>query len=439
MRLYPLLGACALAGLVSDTPVRAQPVSGSHILGPPAAAAPGPAGSHGGPDNRGDQSSRISLRMALEAAWQRSTAARESEGARRRAQAERFAAGTALPGPPSLELSHRDDRMQSAAGKRTTDLAVALPLWLPGQRAARADALTAASTRTEAAEQWARLQLAGTLREAAWQLVGLHAELAQADAQAQLLERLAEDVDRRVRAGDLARADALAARAEHLAARAVVIEVRQRLAAARARWALLTGRTADPDPGAFDPAEDAASPADAGSHPEWQLARESLEVARRRLELVRLSRRDPPQLTLGVRQETPGLGAAAQGSVLVGLRMPLDTVARNHPLETAALAELEVARNHEARTLERIERDIGAARETRQAIRMQREAESARARLLRERATLIERSFQAGESPLPELLRALAAAAQADSAVARQDAALGLAHARLQQALGVMP
>jgi outer membrane protein TolC len=125
--------------------------------------------------------------------------------------------------------------------------------------------------------------------------------------------------------------------------------------------------------------------------------------------------------------------------VLVGLRMPLDTVARNHPLETAALAELEVARNHEARTLERIERDIASAREAQRASRMQREAESARARLLRQRATLIERSFQAGESPLPELLRALAAAAQADSAVARQDAALGLAHARLQQALGVMP
>jgi cobalt-zinc-cadmium efflux system outer membrane protein len=439
MRLHPSLGTCVLAGLLSGSPVHAQPVSGSHIVSAPAAAAPGPAGSHGGPDARGDLGPRISLRMALEAAWQRSTAALESEGARRRAQAERLAADTALAGPPSLELIHRDDRMQSAAGKRTTDLALALPLWLPGQRGARADALTTASARTEAAEQWTRLQLAGTVREAAWQLVGLRAEVAQADALAHLLARLADDVDRRVQAGDLARADALAARAEHLAARAVAIEVRQRLAAARARWVLITGRTADPDPGAFDPEENAASPGDAGSHPESQLARESLEVARRRLELVRVSRRDPPQLTLGVRQESPGLGAAAQGSLLVGLRMPLDTVARNHPLETAALAELEVARNHEARTLERIERDIGAARETRQAIRMQREAESARARLLRERATLIERSFQAGESPLPELLRALAAAAQADSAVARQDAALGLAHARLQQALGVMP
>jgi cobalt-zinc-cadmium efflux system outer membrane protein len=410
MHLYPMVGACVLAGLLSATPLRAQPVNAG-----------------------------ISLRIALEAAWQRSTAARESEGARRRAQAERFTTNTALAGPPSLELSHRDDRLQSAAGKRTTDLALALPLWLPGQRDARADALTAAVTRTDAAEQWARLQLAGTLREAAWQLIGLRAEVAQAEAQTQLLARLADDVDRRVRAGDLARADALAARAEHLAARAGVTEVMQRLAAARARWTLLTGSSTDPDPGGVDAAEVAAPPGDMASHPEWQLARESTELAKRRLELVRLSRRDPPQLTLGVRQESPGQGATAQGSLLVGLRMPLETVARNHPLETAALAELEVTRNHETRLAERLDRDITLAREARQAARVQREAETTRSRLLRERAALIERAFQAGESPLPELLRALAAAAQADSAVARQHAALGLAHARLQQALGVMP
>ena len=58
---------------------------------------------------------------------------------------------------------------------------------------------------------------------------------------------------------------------------------------------------------------------------------------------------------------------------------------------------------------------------------------------LRERATLIDKSFRAGETPLPELLRALNTAAQAESAVARQTAALGLARARLQQSLGILP
>ena len=40
---------------------------------------------------------------------------------------------------------------------------------------------------------------------------------------------------------------------------------------------------------------------------------------------------------------------------------------------------------------------------------------------------------------VPELLRALAAATQADTSFARQQVALGLARARLQQSLGILP
>jgi outer membrane protein TolC len=65
--------------------------------------------------------------------------------------------------------------------------------------------------------------------------------------------------------------------------------------------------------------------------------------------------------------------------------------------------------------------------------------EGTRAELLRERAALIERSFRAGESALPELLRASTASAQADVAFAGQRAALGLARARLNQVNGLMP
>ena len=70
-----------------------------------------------------------------------------------------------------------------------------------------------------------------------------------------------------------------------------------------------------------------------------------------------------------------------------------------------------------------------------------RQVEIARTRavLLRERAQLIDASFKAGESPLPELLRAVNAAGQADAALARQQAALGMAHAQLQQTLGLLP
>jgi outer membrane protein TolC len=287
-----------------------------------------------------------------------------------------------------------------------------------------------------AAEQAARLRLAGEVREAAWQIAGAQSELDQANTQAQAMKQLADDVERRVRAGDMARADALAAQAEYLAAAALQAELRQRLQGARAHWALLTGLPSAPDltAAANDGAPDSAAP-----HPELRLASQSTELARQRVELMRRSRRDPPELTLGMRQDDPGRAESSQGSLLVGLRFPFGTDDRNRPLEAAALSELDVAQTLEQRLRERLDSDIAAARDALGTAQAQLEAETARSRLLRERAALIDKSFSAGESPLPDLLRALAAASQADSATARQTAAQGLARARLQQALGFLP
>ncbi len=427
MKPLPWLSACAIAGSLAGGPVWAQPAASPQG---PQAALPTLSDPASAP-----ATGSVTLRAALDAGWQRAVAARESEGQRRRAEADRTAAGSFWAAPPSLELSHRNDRLHRNAGSRETEVGVAVPLWLPGQRAARAGTADAAASQALAAEQVARLRLAGELREAAWQLAASDAEGAQADAQAQGLKQLADDVERRVRAGDLARADALAARAEHLAAAALQFEVRQRLQAARARWTLLTGPAAAPDL----TSDNDLTPGAVAAHPELQLASQSTELARQRVELMRRSRRDAPELTVGVRQDVPGRAEASQGSMVVGLRLPFSTDDRNRPLETAALSELDVAQTHEQRLRERVDSEIAAARDALRSAQAQLDAETARARLLRERAALIDKSFRAGETPLPDLLRARAGAAQADSAAARQTAALGLARARLQQALGLLP
>ena len=433
MKSLPWLCACVIAGSLADAPARAQPAASTD--GPRAAIASASASAPG------PTAASVTLRTALDAAWQRAVAARESTGQRRRGDADRAAAGSFWAAPPSLELSHRSDRLHGNAGGRETEIGVAVPLWLPGQRSARSGTAEAAAAQALAAEQVARLGLAGELREAAGQIAFLQAEASEADTHAQALKQLADDVERRVRAGDLARADALAAQAELLAASALQFDLRQRLQAARARWTLLTGLTAAPDltaAAAIDGAL-AMTPTTAAAHPELQLASRSTDLARQRVELMRRSRRDAPELTVGLRQDVPGRAEASQGSLVVGLRLPFGTDDRNRPLEAAALAELDVAETHELRLRERLDSDIAAARDAQRSAEAQLESETIRARLLRERAALIDKSFRAGETPLPDLLRARSTAAQADSAAARQLASLGLSRARLQQALGVLP
>lgn len=418
---HPRLAVCALAGSLVGVPAWAQPAAS-----PPAAP----------PATSPATSASVSLRDALDAAWQRAVPAREADGQRRRAEAERSTAGRLWAAPPTLELSHRADRMLGSGGGRETEVGIAVPLWLPGQKSARTGTADGAVALAQAAEQAARLRLAGEIREAAWQVIALQAEVHQAETQATALKQLADDVERRVRAGDLARADSLAAQAEQLATAAAVADTRQRLQAAKSRWTLLTGLTALPDLSAGTATGTAA---DTVRHPEWHLASQATELARKRVELMRQSRRDAPELTVGVRQDAPGRGQASQGSLVVGLRLPFGTDDRNRPLEAAALADLDIAQTQEQRLLERLDSELASARDAERSAQAQLDSETARARLLRERATLIDRSFRAGETPLPDLLRALAAAAQADSAVARQTAALGLARARLQQTLGFLP
>lgn len=383
---------------------------------------------------------RSALAPAFQAAWQRAVAAREVEGERLRAAAEQVSARRWLAAPPVLELNHRDDRWLSNAGRRETEVGVALPLWLPGQRAAHGAAADLALTRAQASLEVARWRVAAEVREAAWGLLTLQVDARHARTQTDGLRQLADDVERRVRAGDLARSDALAARAEQLEAQAQLAESEQALQAALGQWRVLTGLT-EPPPAAelLAPPSGEIRAEGPRPHPELQLAALAVDHAHRRLEQLRASRRDPPELSIGWRQDIGGRAERAQNSMALGLRLPLGAHERNAPLEAAALAELDVAQVAEQRLRDRLDVDQATARAGIAAAAQQHRADTDRAGLLRERAALLQRSFRAGETPLPELLRAMALAARADAAVTRQQAALGRAHARLQQALGELP
>ena len=385
------------------------------------------------------------LAQAVEAAWQRATQAREAEGQTQRAAAERVAISSPWAAPPALEFSYRDDRWQTSAGRREAEAGLAWPLWLPGQRNARGAAVDADAELSQAAVQAGRLHFAGLVREAAWGIATQKAETDLAGAQVRSLHEISDDVRRRVKAGDLAHADALAAQSEALAAQSAQLAARQRLSASQSQWTTLTGMAQVPDLARATASPDAtalalsAPPLAVETHPDARVAALTVERARKRLDVVTTTRRDPPELLLRIRQDTPGRGKSAQNSIGIGVRIPLGTASRNQPLQAAALSELDVALTTKQRTEERLAADAAMAQAAVHTAEQQLEAERQRFALLRERATLIDRSFKAGETPLPELLRALAAATQADTSFARQQVALGLARARLQQSLGILP
>ena len=97
----------------------------------PAIAQPGSPIPHAAP------AAHITLVQAVEAAWQRAVSARETDAQSARARADQVAASSLSAGPPAFEMTHLNDRAHSNAGRRETEVGIAWPLWLPGQRDAR--------------------------------------------------------------------------------------------------------------------------------------------------------------------------------------------------------------------------------------------------------------------------------------------------------------
>ncbi|MPT05143.1 MAG: TolC family protein [Delftia sp.] len=375
----------------------------------------------------------VTLSQAVDAAWQRTIDSQESSGQVRRAGAELEVARSFWSAAPTLEIGHRDDRLQSNRGAKETELGIALPLWRPGQRGARLDAAQADRDAAEASIAAGRLRTAGAVREAAWSIAIQRAELEVSKARQSALRSLSADVGRRVDAGELARADGLAARAEMLGAQAAVLAAEQQLQAATQEWSVLTGLTAILEP-TLEP--DVIGPEE---HPALRFARLHVEAAQRRLKAVSASSTASPELIARVRQDTSGRAEASSHSLGLAVRIPLGASKRNAPLVEAAMSELNVAEAAERQFKDRQQAALTTARLTEANAQRQLKDDRNRAALLSERAQLMERAFAAGEGALPETLRALSAAQDAAAAAKRQEAAVGLARAKVLQALGVTP
>lgn len=382
------------------------------------------------------QQAPVTLAQAVDAAWARSARSVEAAGQMRTALADRSAASALLAAPPALELGVLDNRQRSHLSSRETEMSVALPLWLPGQRSARIGAAQARHALAAEVAAAGRLRIAGVVLDAAWGIEIRKAELASAEARHAGLDALANDVTRRVDAGDLAAADLLAVEAERLAATAGLTQARQDLNAASLRWTALTGLS---EPLPLEAPGETALTVPTEEHPELRLAARAVDLARHRLEVVKSSRRDAPELSARLRQEVSRGPEPNTHGIGLALRIPLGTAARNEPMLAAALSELELVQASHQELRRQLAADQATTRAAVDAAQLQLADQERRARLLRERFRLVEKSFKAGETPLPELLRTLTAADEADAALRRQRAALGQAAARLQLTLGTSP
>lgn len=382
---------------------------------------------------------RLSLAEALEQAWARQPEARALAARREAAHAQRQAADAFGPGAARLELAQRLDARGPERGLRELELGLALPLWRTGEQSAGRALADARRQALESETTAARLALAGQLRARWWPLLLAESDRELAEAQHQLTLRLVEDVDRRVRAGDLARADAHQARIAEATARGALARAEGAVRIARQQLAALMGQPlgARPNQDAEPPPDEAALPA--AAHLALQALQDQLHAAERQLALQAQQERASPELRIGALQERGRSGERSSTALQLGLSLPLGEGARQTARLAAARAEADALRAQLALGQARLAAEQAEAAARVQALAEEQEAAARRARLAEETAGFLRRAFELGETDLPSRLRI-----EAEAATARREAVrLRLEHAAAlsgwRQAIGLLP
>lgn len=374
------------------------------------------------------------LKQAIESAWQRAPAARTLGARQAEATAARDIARSWIAANPTLGLSGRADQGASERDQREYEISVSSSFFLPGQKSAR-EALAARSTEEVVAQLGAtRLAVAGLVRNRMWEAAAAQVSLDEKQDHVEHLEELLDEVRRRVKAGDLARSDALLAEQEVLAARIDVMQARTAALEALARYRVLTGLSDLP---ALEP--EPVSEGQAPGNPRLAAAQASEQRARAALRLAAASRSAPPTIALSVRRDDERLLREPVNSIGIALQIPIGSAARNRTVETQARTVIATAAAEAAEVQLSAEADVEIARERLANAHAALTAATARATALHEHTALFDKAFRQGEKGLADLLRSRALSHEADVAVARQRVGLGLAHAQLNQALGILP
>ena len=383
----------------------------------------------------------LTLKQAFETAWARQPEARGGDLRRAAADAKRDAAGNWLVAAPSLEVSAKSDRANSDKGSREYDVGVGLPLWLPGERSGAQALADAESDALNSRLRATQLRVAAEVRDAWWAAVFASIEVEVAGARLKNAEQLASDVGRRVRAGDLSRADQHQAEGGVATAQALLAEASSAQVAAAQRLRTLLGMPArvSSEPVAEKLPLAASQPPDEASHPILREIADRAEAARKAKSLAQTQTRANPQLMLATTRERGEYGSAYDNSLTVGVRIPFGADNRQRARIVTAEAEAVEAETRLEYEREQVFAGIDAARARADAARLQLAAAERRAQLARETRGFYDKSFRLGETDLPTRLRVELEAYEADRQLARSRVSAALSISQLRQALGLLP
>lgn len=387
----------------------------------------------------------LSMRQVFEAAWARQPEALALQARRDAARSQQMAVQGWTPEPAALELSTQTDRLSGNRGLRELEAGVTFPLWLPQERLRSVALADAEGAAVESRAAAAQLRVAASVRDAWWKWQRARSEADTARDVLGNTQRIAADVARRTKAGDLARADQHQADGAVASAEASLAQADADVAAAQQQLRALTGiqpalndvptALAEPDPGA----DTGSAVAGLESHAALQELKDRAAVAERTAALAMSQSRANPEVVMATTRDRGAFGEASQQTLTLGVRIPFGGGPRYEAKSANARADATEAQAQYALERERVMAEREAARVRVESSRVQLAAAERRAQLAGESRGFFDKSFRLGETDLPTRLRIEAEAAEAERQAARSRIELAAAISAWRQALGLVP
>jgi len=340
-----------------------------------------------------------------------------------------------LPNAPSVSVLHQNDTVGSGRGEREWQAELELPVWLPNQRNNRLKVADASQSSLLVSRQSLKLQVAGQLREALWNIAFNENNLSLSSNKLEVANKLQRDVLKRYQAGEMAKTDAMLAEQETLRAEKEKLRAEAELMHARHRYYLLTGLRELP--ASFE--EKQSSLEDYSQSPIWLEAQSKVGLAETERELVQVESHDNMQVLLNMRSTKGAFDTTANESVGVKLRIPFGGEVRAAPIRAAAEQNVGNALSERETMRYALEAAMHEAEHNLSVSRAELAIASKQYDIAKESVRLAQKAFQLGESDLVSLLRVQAQTFEAERAFTERQVQVQWDIARYNQTVGVLP
>jgi len=349
--------------------------------------------------------------------------------------ARKLVANALLPASPALIVAHQNDAPASGRNEREWQAELELPLWQLNQRSNRLKVADATRTNVSAAGASLKLQVAGLLRDALWDIALNENNLSLATNRLELARELERDVDARFNAGEMAKTDVMLAQQETLRVQKEQLRAEVEVMHARHRYYLLTGL--HELPASYTELQSAVQ--DYSQSSIWLAAEAKLGLAETERNLVQIESRENLHLSLNMRRAQGAFDHLSNESVGLKVRIPFGEDARSAPMRAAAqlgvgdaVTELNTLRYALETLIHEAEHNLTVSR-------AELVIANRRFDIAQESARLAQKAFKLGETDLVSLLRVQSQTYEAERAFTTRKIQLQWDIARYNQVVGVLP